>query len=290
MILLIGIVKKNAIMMIDFALEAERSQGMSPADAIFHACVLRFRPILMTTMAALLGALPLALRPWRRCGTAHAAGHLHRRRAAGQPDPHALHHAGGLPGARPIASASRRPQQGRTAARIGFARKLNMTRGTQASFVPRCLALAACAPRLGLRGTGLTTTSAPDAEVPQQYKEAGDWKVADPSDAMARGKWWEIFNDPQLNTLEEQVAAANQNILVAEAQYRQAQALVQSAQASFFPTLGASASATRSRSVRHLGQPRWQPVDQQPQPAELAKPVAQRQLGAGPVGPHPPIG
>jgi multidrug efflux pump len=54
-------VKKNAIMMIDFALEAERSQGMSPADAIFHACVLRFRPILMTTMAALLGALPLAL-------------------------------------------------------------------------------------------------------------------------------------------------------------------------------------------------------------------------------------
>ena len=60
-ILLIGIVKKNAIMMIDFALEAERSQGMSPADAIFHACVLRFRPILMTTMAALLGALPLAL-------------------------------------------------------------------------------------------------------------------------------------------------------------------------------------------------------------------------------------
>ncbi|MGV8508443.1 TolC family protein, partial [Pseudomonas aeruginosa] len=82
------------------------------------------------------------------------------------------------------------------------------------------------------------------------YKEAGDWKVADPSDAIARGKWWEIFNDPQLNTLEEQVAAANQNILVAEAQYRQAQALVQSAQASFFPTLGASASATRSRSVR----------------------------------------
>jgi len=60
-ILLIGIVKKNAIMMIDFALEAERKQGMSPADAIFQACLLRFRPILMTTMAALLGALPLML-------------------------------------------------------------------------------------------------------------------------------------------------------------------------------------------------------------------------------------
>jgi len=60
-VLLIGIVKKNAIMMIDFALEAQRKEGKSPADAIFEACMLRFRPILMTTMAALLGALPLAL-------------------------------------------------------------------------------------------------------------------------------------------------------------------------------------------------------------------------------------
>jgi multidrug efflux pump len=59
-ILLIGIVKKNAIMMIDFALMAEREQGLSTADAIFEACMLRFRPILMTTMAALFGALPLA--------------------------------------------------------------------------------------------------------------------------------------------------------------------------------------------------------------------------------------
>ena len=61
MILLIGIVKKNAIMMIDFALEAERQEGKSPLDAIYEACLLRFRPIMMTTMAALLGGLPLAL-------------------------------------------------------------------------------------------------------------------------------------------------------------------------------------------------------------------------------------
>ena len=60
-ILLIGIVKKNAIMMIDFALEAERKEGMSPEESIYQACLLRFRPIMMTTMAALLGALPLAL-------------------------------------------------------------------------------------------------------------------------------------------------------------------------------------------------------------------------------------
>ncbi|OAI05592.1 MdtB/MuxB family multidrug efflux RND transporter permease subunit [Methylomonas methanica] len=60
-VLLIGIVKKNAIMMIDFALEAERKQGLPPREAIFQACLLRFRPILMTTLAALLGALPLML-------------------------------------------------------------------------------------------------------------------------------------------------------------------------------------------------------------------------------------
>ncbi len=60
-ILLIGLVKKNAIMMIDFALDAERREGKSPVDAIYEACTLRFRPIMMTTMAALLGALPLAV-------------------------------------------------------------------------------------------------------------------------------------------------------------------------------------------------------------------------------------
>ena len=60
-VLLIGIVKKNGIMMIDFALEAERKEGMPPEEAIYQACLLRFRPIMMTTMAALLGGLPLAL-------------------------------------------------------------------------------------------------------------------------------------------------------------------------------------------------------------------------------------
>jgi multidrug efflux pump subunit AcrB len=60
-ILLIGLVKKNGILMVDFALEAERKEGKSPVEAIYQASLLRFRPIMMTTMAALLGALPLAL-------------------------------------------------------------------------------------------------------------------------------------------------------------------------------------------------------------------------------------
>src|SRR5208283_3262683 len=60
-ILLMGIVKKNAIMMIDFALDAERTEGLSPEDAIYKACIIRFRPIMMTTLAAMLGAVPLAI-------------------------------------------------------------------------------------------------------------------------------------------------------------------------------------------------------------------------------------
>jgi len=60
-IMLIGIVKKNAIMMIDFALDAQRNEGKSPAEAIYQGCLVRFRPIMMTTMAALMGTLPIAL-------------------------------------------------------------------------------------------------------------------------------------------------------------------------------------------------------------------------------------
>jgi HAE1 family hydrophobic/amphiphilic exporter-1 len=61
LIMLFGVVKKNAIMMIDFAIEAQRVEGKSPAEAIYQGCILRFRPIMMTTMAALLGTLPIAL-------------------------------------------------------------------------------------------------------------------------------------------------------------------------------------------------------------------------------------
>jgi HAE1 family hydrophobic/amphiphilic exporter-1 len=61
LIMLVGLVKKNGIIMIDFAIEAQRSQGKKPVDAIYEACVVRFRPIMMTTMAALMGTLPIAI-------------------------------------------------------------------------------------------------------------------------------------------------------------------------------------------------------------------------------------
>ena len=95
-----GIVKKNAIMMIDFAREAEREQGLSPREAIDQACALRFRPIMMTTLAALLGALPLALAHGSGAELRRAARHLDRRRPAAEPVPHPLHDAGDLPPAR----------------------------------------------------------------------------------------------------------------------------------------------------------------------------------------------
>ena len=96
-ILLIGIVKKNAIMMIDFALEAERERGLKPEESIYEACLLRFRPIMMTTFAALLGALPLALENGPGSELRRPLGCFHRRRPVALAVYHPLHHAGDLP-------------------------------------------------------------------------------------------------------------------------------------------------------------------------------------------------
>ena len=104
-ILLIGIVKKNAIMMIDFALEAQRKEGKPPREAIYQACLLRFRPIMMTTMAALLGGLPLALGHRRRLRIAPSARYRDRRRLARQPGADALYDAGNFPDLRPLGDA-----------------------------------------------------------------------------------------------------------------------------------------------------------------------------------------
>ena len=95
-ILLIGIVKKNGIMMVDFALEGERQRGMNSTDAIYEASLLRFRPIMMTTMAALLGGIPLAVGTGIRLRTPPSPGHRHGRRFAIEPGAHPLHHAGHL--------------------------------------------------------------------------------------------------------------------------------------------------------------------------------------------------
>ena len=96
LVLLIGIVKKNGIMMIDFALDAERKEGMTPVNAIYQACLLRFRPIMMTTMAALLARRALGAGHRHGFGTAPAFGDHHGRRAPLKPVADALHDPGHL--------------------------------------------------------------------------------------------------------------------------------------------------------------------------------------------------
>ena len=93
----------------------------------------------------------------------------------------------------------------------------------------------------------------PKDEAPVAYKEAADWKVAQPQEAVVRGAWWKIFQDPQLDALEEQVNISNQNVAAAEAQFRQARALVQAARAGYFPTVAIGASATRSLGSSNAG-------------------------------------
>src|SRR5258708_7965790 len=88
----------------------------------------------------------------------------------------------------------------------------------------------------------------PTADTPAAFKEMEGWKTAQPRDQELRGKWWETYNDPLLNELEERVSVSNQNLAQAAAQFRQARALVQSARAGYMPSGSASASATRSQS------------------------------------------
>jgi NodT family efflux transporter outer membrane factor (OMF) lipoprotein len=93
----------------------------------------------------------------------------------------------------------------------------------------------------------------PTVITPDAYKENDGWKVAQPKDDLIRGAWWEIFGDPQLNALAAQVSVSNQNLAAAEAQYREAQALVREARASYFPTATIGIGANRSSQSTTIG-------------------------------------
>jgi NodT family efflux transporter outer membrane factor (OMF) lipoprotein len=99
------------------------------------------------------------------------------------------------------------------------------------------------------------TTTAPQAykEAPSQFKESGEWTVAQPQDAVLRGKWWEIYNDPDLNALEGQLNIDNQNIRQSFENFMQARAMVREARSQFFPTVGVGGSYTRSQSSSNVG-------------------------------------
>ncbi|OLL29409.1 RND transporter [Burkholderia sp. SRS-W-2-2016] len=115
-----------------------------------------------------------------------------------------------------------------------------------ASRVPTLAISAACALLLAACAVG-PNYQRPDTTIPASFKEAAPgWKVAEPADQHDRGNWWAIYEDPQLNELQDKLNAANQTIAQYAAAYRQARALVGEARAAYFPTIGASASVSRS--------------------------------------------
>jgi len=94
----------------------------------------------------------------------------------------------------------------------------------------------------------------PTAQIPPAYKENQDWKVATPQDATVREKWWEVYNDPQLNALEDQVNVSNQSIAAAYANFQEARALIKEARSQYYPTVGTTPAITRERTVIGRGQ------------------------------------
>jgi NodT family efflux transporter outer membrane factor (OMF) lipoprotein len=124
-----------------------------------------------------------------------------------------------------------------------------------------CCTLAIAALSLVLPGCNVgprylpPTATAPAAfkESPDQFKESDGWAVAQPQDAVLRGKWWEIYNEPELNSLEDQLNVDNQNIQQAFENYMEARALVREARAQYFPTVSIGAAYTRSQTSSNIG-------------------------------------
>jgi NodT family efflux transporter outer membrane factor (OMF) lipoprotein len=122
----------------------------------------------------------------------------------------------------------------------GYPMKTIGSRSRLLAVIPALALLAAC--------TVGPNYVRPAADTPAAFKEMEGWKTAQPRDQELRGKWWETYNDPLLNELEERVSISNQNLAQTAAQFRQARALVQAARAGYLPTVSANASATRSQS------------------------------------------
>ncbi|HEX4824231.1 MAG TPA: multidrug efflux RND transporter permease subunit [Candidatus Polarisedimenticolaceae bacterium] len=230
-ILLIGIVKKNAILMIDFAIEAERSQGKSPEEAIRQACLLRFRPITMTTMAALLGGLPLAIGGGtgselrRPLGIAIVGGLIFSQMLTLFTTPVVYLYLDRF--------------------RLAWGRLRGKAVLRPALFAVLALLLTACAVGPDYKR--------PPAPTPDAYKElppgAQTLRPARPEDSHARGPWWEVYGDPELSTLEAQVDVSSQTIAQAEAEYRGARAAARLAHAGLYPTISTNPSVIRSKGV-----------------------------------------
>ncbi len=240
LLLLIGIVKKNAIMMVDFAIVAEREENKSPFDAIFQACLLRFRPIMMTTMAAIFGALPLVL--------SNGIGSELRR-------PLGITIVGGLIMSQALTLFTTPVVYlYLDRMRLWFER---MHRRPRAKVALQTAGMIIILIGLsGLAGCSFAPKySKPAVETPQTFKEltpeqtktVDGWKTAEPNDAAVRGKWWEMFDDTNLNAIEEQVTHSNQTVVAAYESFIASRAVMKQTRSEFFPTVSVVPSITRAR-------------------------------------------
>jgi len=227
---------------VDFALTAEREQGISSRDAIYQACMLRFRPIMMTTMCAIFGALPLIL--------SNGTGSEFRR-------PLGITIIGGLIVSQ-VLTLFTTPVVYLYLDRLrlwwpGFVDGLLGRPRLQ----PAAVAVVALLALLAGGCSFAPKYSRPAAPVPAAFKEpapastveTNGWKNAEPNDGAIRGKWWEMYGDTNLNALEEQVNISNQTVAVALNNFMASRAVVKQARAGFFPTVGVDPSVTRSRTT-----------------------------------------
>jgi multidrug efflux pump len=262
-LLLIGIVKKNAIMMVDFAIAAERERGKNSHDAIYEACLLRFRPILMTTMAAIFGALPLIL--------SGATGSELRR-------PLGITIVGGLIMSQALTLFT-------TPVVYLYLDRLQWwwARTHKRRIAPGAvLQPAAIVAIIGLAvfssGCSFAPRYAPPTVetpagfkemTPDQAKATDGWKTAAPSDDAIRGKWWELFGDTNLDALEDQVDVSNQTVQVALENFLASRAFVKQTRSEFFPTVGVDPSVVRQRTAAINGTGN-QPFTEYSLPAEAS--------------------
>src|SRR5439155_1548217 len=189
-------------------------------------------------------------------GAAAAARHHDRGRSDREPDADALYDAGRLPLSRPHAALvpaaeARRQTAGRVRRGAGR-RETVMGRAGRGLAVCRVALVTATVALVTGCVVGPDYTG-PTVITPDAYKEVEGWTVARPQDEARRGAWWEIFADPQLDALAAQVSVSNQTLAVAEAQFRQARALVREARAAYFPTVTLGIGYTRSRQSATLG-------------------------------------